>query len=749
MTTSLTATEQKIINLDLSHLNAAMETPVTQAHDPSPFDLAAPRLIERGIPVIPLQPRTKVTHLSNWQELATTDLKQVKTWAEENPEANVACVAKAKPGGVWFFEIDKPGLQQEIERETGNKFPETMRVCSSPERDHLYFRQTPASMAMGNAQGKDDEGKEAWSARVDNRYVVGPQSYHPTSGKQYEVISDAPIIDAPDWLIEWCLKHNATGEAQRERVNASQDGPPIPRGSHDTELFRIACLLRNAGMDYEQIRDNLVTVCEKRCTGYGSDYVDMCEKKAKSACNYPVGKATHAYVGSSQSAPAATAKVENLAERLASSIYNYKNSAPARVWDYANLIPRGAFCLWVGARKAEKSLFAFRKAMHDACGKDWLNHKNLRGPLRVLYFDTENDKADVDERYREIITEFTSDEQALIQTNLIVFVGKEMKKKKIDIEVWNNQLFEHLRNSGNPDVVYLDCWYQLQSVKAIDNEKQKQVLEMFELYFPNSTIFLLHHTGREAQESLVRRNPTWLRVIGAERWSNKSAGGNVLTKKAEVIICQEKYVERDEEGIENDWMIDLQAYSRSTPGSILYSFEPVFFGDEVNGDAPEYKFRRKMVVKLSSLAAQAARKLQGKGPWTSRYALARDVGMNGGKQYKAIDELIVKGFLTDDGRDAGFSFTDDEDVIELSAENVVAMKTAGSFLDELLLRPDGTPNQGVLYDFIKARAEGDGISLASLRKARQRKKVKSEEREGKTWWVANAVTKWPQLIRAA
>jgi hypothetical protein len=432
------------------------------------------------------------------------------------------------------------------------------------------------------------------------------------------------------------------------------------------------------------------------------------------------------------------AKLKNI---LLPSRYDSTTSVAVRSWDYAGLIPRGAFCLWLGARKAEKSLFALRKAMHDACGKNWLNHKNMIGAARVLYFDTENDKADVDDRYREIIAEFSLGEQALIQKNLVIRIGKEMKKVKVDFEVWNHELFEYLKkDAGDPRIVYLDCWYQLQSIKAADNEAQKKALEMFEEYFPNTTIFLLHHTGRESQESLLRKNPAWLRVIGAERWSNKSAGGNVLTKKAELIICQEKYVERDAEGIENDSFIDFQAYSRSSSGSVLYSFEPIFFGEEVNGDAPEYKYRRKMVVKLSSLAAQAARKLRGKGPWANRYTLAKDVGMNGGKQYKAIDELVVKGFIVHDGNDAGYSFTDDENAVELSAENVVALKTAGSFLDELLLRPDGTPNQGVLYDFIRSRAEDEGIGMESLRKARQRKGITSQEREGKTWWLAKGVT---------
>jgi hypothetical protein len=156
---------------------------------------------------------------------------------------------------------------------------------------------------MGNTQGKDAEGKESWSARVDNRYVVAPNSTHPSTGKPYTVVNDAEIVPSPDWLVQWCRK-NAVSETSR--VNASPDGPPIPRGSHDNELFRIASMLRNAGMDYQQILDNLVQVCEKRCVDHGSDHVDMCEKKARQAVKYPVGTASpRVTIGSEQRESAA------------------------------------------------------------------------------------------------------------------------------------------------------------------------------------------------------------------------------------------------------------------------------------------------------------------------------------------------------------------------------------------------------------------------------------------------------------
>ena len=254
------------------------------------FKQIATPMIERNVPMMPLRPRSKIAFLSNWVALASTDQSQIDLWDEEYSEANGACVAYAKPDGTWFFEVDKPGVWKGIENETGMKFPVTFTVSSSPGRGHFYFRQTDASIAMGNAQGKDEDGKESWSARVDNRYVVAAGSIHPTTGKPYTVVNDAEIVPAPDWLVEWITKH-----AVREtggRVNASPDGPPIPHGSHDNELFRIACMLRNAGMDYEQIRDNLILICERRCVGHGGDYVDMCERKAEQAVKYPVGQAS-------------------------------------------------------------------------------------------------------------------------------------------------------------------------------------------------------------------------------------------------------------------------------------------------------------------------------------------------------------------------------------------------------------------------------------------------------------------------
>lgn len=76
------------------------------------------------------------------------------------------------------------------------------------------------------------------------------------------------------------------------KASPSLKGDTIPRGRHDIELTRIAGKLREAGAEEESIHNSIVEVCEKRCEGYGNDYLQMCRKIARSVCKYAVGKPT-------------------------------------------------------------------------------------------------------------------------------------------------------------------------------------------------------------------------------------------------------------------------------------------------------------------------------------------------------------------------------------------------------------------------------------------------------------------------
>src|SRR5580692_10681288 len=110
------------------------------------FRAIATPLVARGIPVIPIPPRQKGANLKSWQTLATTKLEQIEEWHSENPQYNVGAVAKLD--GFWMLDVDAPELQQAIQDETGQVFPETFTVASNKGM-HFYFKHTAASQSLG------------------------------------------------------------------------------------------------------------------------------------------------------------------------------------------------------------------------------------------------------------------------------------------------------------------------------------------------------------------------------------------------------------------------------------------------------------------------------------------------------------------------------------------------------------------------------------------------------------------------
>jgi hypothetical protein len=197
----------------------------------SPFEQRAMVMVSRGIPVTVLRVKDKPSILPEWQKTATTDLAQIKTWAAQYPENNVGAVARGEAGAVFFLEIDSNDVLRRIKAETGKAMPDTFSVRSSPKRGHFYFRHTAKSIACGNiSQGYVKCGD--WSLRADGQYVVGPGSISPKTGEPYTIIDDLPIIDIPDWLVEWC-------ESQRENKLKSAEreaGELVPHGKINSYL---------------------------------------------------------------------------------------------------------------------------------------------------------------------------------------------------------------------------------------------------------------------------------------------------------------------------------------------------------------------------------------------------------------------------------------------------------------------------------------------------------------------------------
>jgi hypothetical protein len=83
---------------------------------------------------------------------------------------------------------------------------------------------------------------------------------------------------------------NETGTSNVAALIAS--GAKIPLGEHDVTLTKVAGKWRGDGLEREEIEAALIRFCQERCEGHGADFVEMCQKIAKSVCRYPAGDPT-------------------------------------------------------------------------------------------------------------------------------------------------------------------------------------------------------------------------------------------------------------------------------------------------------------------------------------------------------------------------------------------------------------------------------------------------------------------------
>jgi hypothetical protein len=241
----------------------------------------------KSVPVIRLRPNSKAAMDNGWPELATTDIDILKRWNDESPDSNCGAVAQAKIGGYFFFEVDSPEVIKRIGEETGQEIPETFRVRSRIGRGHFYFKQTVASIAMGNlSQSYVKHGD--WSARVDGAYVVSSFSLHPHTQLPYTPLREEPINECPDWLITWMVSQKIEKKSETITEIKKDSFGLIPHGSIHGYMLHHAGKLRNQGLSVEAIEVALLDLVHKNCAPPIDD--SRVKAMAHSIEKYPPGQ---------------------------------------------------------------------------------------------------------------------------------------------------------------------------------------------------------------------------------------------------------------------------------------------------------------------------------------------------------------------------------------------------------------------------------------------------------------------------
>ena len=199
---------------------------------------------------------------------ASNDPQQIEKWWTISPDANAG--VDLGRSGLTVLDFDKGEPPAELA-----PFLKGRYTVKTARGLHVYLR------GVAKQQKMYFKGVHVGEIKSDGGYVLAPFSVHP-DGPVYTVVVDGNVGPLPEELVKLVA-------APHEALDASLDGPKIPRGQHDITLYRIACKMRQMGLEQDAIYNALIEICEKRCENYGSDYRDMCTRKAQQACKYSPG----------------------------------------------------------------------------------------------------------------------------------------------------------------------------------------------------------------------------------------------------------------------------------------------------------------------------------------------------------------------------------------------------------------------------------------------------------------------------
>ena len=199
----------------------------------------------------------KKPHLDAWPDRATTDQAQINAWAQRFPNCRWG-VAAGKSGLVIIDSDIKENKRGEdtlalLQADNGH-LPETYTVRTKSGGIHRYFKgQTKtASQNLG----------PALDTRSVGGYAIIPD------GIDYLPLNNAPIVEAPQWIID---KAGKPGDKERpkdvdipaigveldkhERLldaihYAQHDAPGADVGNRDDTAYKVACGVRDFGLSH-------------------------------------------------------------------------------------------------------------------------------------------------------------------------------------------------------------------------------------------------------------------------------------------------------------------------------------------------------------------------------------------------------------------------------------------------------------------------------------------------------------------
>lgn len=354
---------------------------------------AAVALAQRGFRVFKLAEGGKQALTAGWPATATAWPDAVhKMWSDPTGDPlhhNIGVLAD----GLLILDPDVKRREAGVDGlasladmvDTFGLDTNTFTVSTPTGGRHLYYR-LPEGQQVRNSVDRIAPGIDV---RGYHGYVVGPGSV--VDGVAYTIINDAPLLEAPEWLVkaagkprertagagEGVSELDAPNDVRRAMIYLKEEAPVSVHGRARDTLYRVAARVKDFGISEQENQSLIVEhyLDSPRCEipweidavaetvanayRYGKEVVGAASLAADfSAVDMPEGSAPGAQ-------PRPRLHFVSFADSMAMAT---KEQAPALI---DGLLDCHAMSVMYGASNVGKTFVALDLAFHVASGRPW------------------------------------------------------------------------------------------------------------------------------------------------------------------------------------------------------------------------------------------------------------------------------------------------------------------------------------------------------------------------------------------
>ncbi len=413
----------------------------------------------------------KHPRITEWEKKATTDEAAISEWWRMWATSNVGIATGPAFGMVLDVDPRNGGRETlaALEAQHG-KLPETRIGDTGGDGVHYVF-EYPDFDIKNLTKGEIGPGLDVKAA---GGQIVAPPSLHP-SGKRYRWRNDAPIVKAPDWLLD--LLREAMSRKQPSAGQASAVEEIITQPGRFGALQSLAGSMRRRGLSAEEIYAALTVVNERRCRPPLDD--SKIRYIAESISQHAPGESKNYAVGAPLEEPPGwwdSEPVDAASQAASHKPKETKAEDPSAFGPgfYASLgelhakdtVP--ADDLMIGVRRRQVTIFAsvtsvgkttlmLNHALAAAGGQRWLPllPEKPERPLKIVFIDAESTDDELKKDTQRMLATIGGKDLAI--ENFIPVVDAQIDGEALNLS--NRKHFEQVKRFlkyHQPDIAIFD-----------------------------------------------------------------------------------------------------------------------------------------------------------------------------------------------------------------------------------------------------------------------------------------------------